>query len=43
MSRRRLALLFGNDEYDGNAKLNSCVNDANDMTSSLQKLSKYMH
>ncbi|CAF1294730.1 unnamed protein product [Rotaria sp. Silwood1] len=38
MHRRRLALVFGNDDYSGTAKLNSCVKDANDMTVALTNL-----
>ncbi len=43
MSRRRLALLFGNNNYGDRAQLNSCVKDAEDMTIALRKLSEYMY
>ncbi|CAF4794549.1 unnamed protein product [Rotaria socialis] len=38
MSRRRLALIFGNDDYGGDKQLNSCVKDARDMVSKLQSV-----
>ncbi|CAF4345390.1 unnamed protein product [Rotaria socialis] len=38
MSRRRLALLFGNDNYGGDKQLNSCVKDARDMASKLNSV-----
>ncbi|CAM4804408.1 unnamed protein product [Rotaria magnacalcarata] len=36
MSRRRLALIFGNDNYGGDKQLTSCVKDARDMESKLR-------
>ncbi|CAF1327118.1 unnamed protein product [Rotaria sordida] len=38
MHRRRLALVFGNDDYSGKYKLQSCIKDANDMTVALTNL-----
>lgn len=40
MNRRRLALIFGNDDYVDKHRLSTCVKDANDMTKCLQKLGK---
>lgn len=37
MQRRRLALIFGNDDYGGTNQLSTCVKDANDMTTVLTK------
>ncbi|CAF1410031.1 unnamed protein product, partial [Rotaria magnacalcarata] len=38
MSRRRLALIFGNDNYGGDKQLTSCVKDARDMESKLRSV-----
>ncbi|CAF3563175.1 unnamed protein product [Rotaria sp. Silwood1] len=38
MNRRRLALIFGNEDYSGTAKLKSCVKDAEDMAAALTNL-----
>lgn len=42
MSRRRLALLFGNDNYGGGKQLNSCIKDARDMASVLTRVGLYL-
>jgi uncharacterized caspase-like protein len=41
MDRRRVALIFGNDNYVGKAKLNCCVKDANDMKKALNTLGEF--
>ncbi|CAF3536320.1 unnamed protein product [Rotaria sp. Silwood1] len=38
MNRRRLALIFGNEDYSDAAKLKSCVKDADDMAATLTSL-----
>ncbi|CAF4704165.1 unnamed protein product, partial [Rotaria sp. Silwood1] len=38
MDRRRLALIFGNEDYSGTAKLKSCVKDADDLAVALTNL-----